>query len=67
MVDVRTGTVVQTIENPNVYGVGIQDKFGNAVAIDNRTLVIGAYQEDEAGSEVAYSTDNSGKAYVYQG
>jgi hypothetical protein len=67
VVDVRTGTVVQTIENPNAYGVGIQDKFGSAVAIDNRTLVIGAYQEDEAGSEVAYSTDNSGKAYVYQG
>lgn len=67
VVDVRTGTVVQTIENPNVYGVGIQDKFGSAVAIDNRTLVIGAYQEDEAGSEVAYSADNSGKAYVYQG
>ena len=42
VVDVRTGTVVQTIENPNVYGVGIQDKFGSAVAIDNRTLVIGA-------------------------
>ena len=67
VVDVRTGTVVQTIENPNVYGVGIQDKFGSAVAIDNRTLVIGAYQEDEAGSEVAYSADNSGVAYVYQG
>ena len=67
VVDVRTGTVVQTIENPNVYGVGIQDKFGSAVAIDNRTLVIGAYQEDEAGSEVAYSADDSGKAYVYQG
>ena len=67
VVDVRTGTVVQTIENPNVYGVGIQDKFGNSVAVDNRTLVIGAYQEDEAGSEVAYSADDSGKAYVYQG
>lgn len=67
VVDVRTGTVVQTIENPNVYGVGIQDKFGSAVAIDNRTLVIGASFEDEAGSEVAYSADNSGKAYVYQG
>ena len=67
VVDVRTGTVVQTIENPNVYGDGIQDKFGSAVAIDNRTLVIGAHQEDEAGATDAYSADNSGKAYVYQG
>ena len=67
VIDVRTGTVVQTIENPNVYGDGIQDKFGSAVAIDNRTLVIGAHQEDEAGATDAYSADNSGKAYVYQG
>lgn len=67
VIDVRTGTVVQTIENPNVYGDGIQDKFGNSVAIDNRTLVVGASQEDEAGATDAYSADNSGKAYVYQG
>jgi len=67
VVDVRTGSVVQTIENPNPYGIGIQDKFGIAVGINNRTLVIGASQEDEAGSEAAFSSDNSGKAYVFTG
>jgi len=67
VVDVRTGSVVQTIENPNPYGIGIQDKFGIAVGINNRTLVVGASQEDEAGSEVAFSSDNSGKAYVFTG
>ena len=67
VVDVRTGTVVQTIENPNAYGFGIQDNFGDAVAIDNRTLVIGASREDSAGSEVAYSADDSGKAYIFTG
>lgn len=67
VVDVRTGTVVQTIENPNAYGDETQDKFGNAVAIDTRTLVIGAYYEDAAGATDAYSADNSGKAYVFTG
>jgi len=67
VIDVRTGTVVQTIENPNAYGFDIQDQFGSAVAIDNRTLVIGTPKEDSAGSEIAYSADNSGKAYIYTG
>lgn len=67
VIDVRTGSVVQTIENPSSYGVSIQDKFGDAVAIDNRTLVISASREDSAGSEVAYSADDSGKAYIFTG
>jgi outer membrane protein assembly factor BamB len=57
--NVTTGALVHTLDNPNPDGVGSDDNFGRAVAIDGNSAIVSAYGEDEAGR-----TD-SGKAYIF--
>jgi hypothetical protein len=57
--NVATGALVHTLDNPNPDGVGSNDYFGRAVAIDGNSAIVAAYREDDAGGTV------SGKAYIF--
>ena len=56
---VSDGSLVYTFDNPNTYGTGANDMFGNYVAISSTHAIVGARTEDVAGVE------NSGAAYIY--
>ena len=58
--DVTTGSLLHTLHNPNAYGTSDDDHFGYSVAISGNHVVVGAYNEDDAGGTI------SGKVYVYQ-
>ena len=56
--DLSSGTPtvpVQTLNNP---GPGLNDRFGNSVAISGTLVVVGAYQDDTGAQD-------AGSAYVY--
>ncbi|RLC74102.1 MAG: hypothetical protein DRI61_17200 [Chloroflexi bacterium] len=57
-----TGVLLHTLNNPNAYGSGTDDYFGNSVAISESYSIVGAYGEDadESGGGI-----NSGKAYIF--
>jgi hypothetical protein len=57
--NVSTGTLIHTLDNPNAYGTGREDWFGNSVAISDNYAIVGAYREDDAGGTT------SGKAYIF--
>ena len=58
IIDVDTGAVLHTINNPNAdQTTNTSDQFGNSVAISGNRAIVGAYQED-----VPYQ--NSGSAYI---
>ena len=56
--DVTTGALLQILNNPNAYGTSESDNFGYSVAISGNYCIVGAYFEDEFGT-------NSGKAYIF--
>ena len=56
---VSDGSLVYTFDNPNVYGTGSNDYFGNYVAISSTHAIVGARTEDGA------SVENQGAAYIY--
>ena len=60
ILDVSTGNLIYTIDNPNAYGTGANDYFGYSVAISGNYAIVGAYYEDDAGGT------ESGKAYIYK-
>ena len=47
-----------TLNNPNAYGTSAADYFGEAVAISGNYAIVGAAEDDAAGS-------SSGKAYIF--
>jgi len=51
-------TLAYTIDNPNPYGTSEGDFFGYTMAISGDHAIVGALNEDDAGT-------NSGKAYIY--
>jgi hypothetical protein len=53
--DTTTGDWVQTIVNPTP---GVGDLFGNAVAIDGNTAIVGAFGDDDGGA-------NTGAAHIF--
>ena len=57
--NVTTGTLLQTLDNPNDYGTSLNDYFGISVAISGNYAIVGAYFEDDAGGL------ESGKAYIF--
>ena len=57
--NVTTGVLVHTLTNPNPYGFGSLDYFGNAVAISGNYAVVGASGEGDA------SDTETGKAYIF--
>ena len=57
--DVTTGSLVQTLNNPNAYGTSANDNFGCSVAIDGNYCIVGAYPEADSGGLY------SGKAYIF--
>jgi hypothetical protein len=44
--DAASGTLLQTINNPNPHGTGSYDQFGKAVSISGNYLAMGAQGED---------------------
>ena len=54
-----TGSLLQTLNNPNAYSTAATDYFGQSVAISGNRVVVGAHGEDDA------SGTDSGKAYIY--
>ena len=59
ILDVTTGALVHTLDNPNAYNTSAFDYFGRSVSISGNYAIVGAYGEDNAtGSTV-------GKAYIY--
>ncbi len=57
--EATTGSLLWTLNNPNVYSTSYGDRFGYSVAISGGYAVVGAYQEDGAVGT------SSGRAYVY--
>lgn len=55
--NVITGSLLYTLDNPNIYNLTDGDEFGNSVAITNNYALIGAYKTDEYGST---DTDGDG-------
>ena len=49
----------KTIYNPSAYSTSTGDTFGHFIDVTGNYLVVGAYQEDDAGG------NTSGKVYVY--
>jgi len=56
--NVTTGALVHTLDNPNAFDTSANDQFGESVAIDGNYAIVGAYLEDDGGT-------NSGKAYIF--
>jgi len=63
IIDVTTGALVHTINNPNAYGSSDSDQFGSAVAISGDHAIVGASAEDDA--LVDNDGNMAGKAYIY--
>ena len=59
VVNLGTGALVHTLDNPNAYSTSAGDRFGLSVAISGNYAIVGAYGEDDAGGT------ESGKAYIY--
>lgn len=57
-----SGTLLHQLDNPNPYGGATEDLFGFAVSISNTWAVVGAFQEDDAGTGFG---NDSGKIYLY--
>jgi hypothetical protein len=55
-----TAPLFHTLDNPNPYGTSADDNFGWSVAVSGNYAIVGAYNEDDAGSLL-----NSGKAYIF--
>jgi len=53
------GALVHTLDNPNAYSTSSGDQFGEVVAIDGNSAIVGAPWEDDAGGFT------SGKAYIF--
>jgi len=56
--EVSTGNLLHTLNNPNPYSTSAGDAFGKYVDISGNYAIVGAYQEDDAGTD-------SGKVYIY--
>ena len=54
--NVTTGALIHTVNNPNPSA---GDNFGISVAISGNYVIVGAHQEDDAGTD-------SGKAYIFR-
>lgn len=52
------GLLDHTLTNPNAYSTATNDEFGNAVAISDTYVIVGAYAEDVV-------PNNTGIAYVF--
>ena len=52
-------SLVYTLDNPNPFGTGDNDLFGNKIGISDTHAIVGTYLEDELGA------NQSGKAYIY--
>ena len=57
--DVTSGTLVQTLDNPNAFDTSQSDYFGYSVAISGNLAIVGAFGEADAGGSL------SGKAYIF--
>jgi outer membrane protein assembly factor BamB len=57
--DILTGNLIWTLNNPNPYGTSVSDNFGKFVDICSNYIIVGAYQEDDAGGTT------SGKVYIF--
>ena len=56
---------MQTISNPNAFGVHESDKFGYSVAISGDYAIGGAWEEDDEDALSQTSGSRSGKAYIF--
>ena len=57
--DNTTGTLLYTLDNPNINNSGSSDYFGRSVAISGNYAIVGASYERDAGGQ------NAGRAYIY--
>jgi len=57
--NVITGALLYTLSNPSVYSTGTGDAFGSKVAINDRYVVVGASNEQDA------SGLDSGAVYIF--
>ena len=57
--DARTGNLLHTLHNPNVYSTSADDRFGTGVTIDGNYAMVFLTNEDDAGGS------SSGVVYIY--
>ena len=55
-----TGTLLQTLDNPNVYGTSQDDNFGRVIDCTDNYILTGLFTEDDSDGT------QSGKAYIYK-
>jgi len=60
--DVTSGSLLQTLDNPNTYGTTQNDQFGIGVAISGDRVIVGAHTEGDVNS----AGSQSGVAYIYK-
>jgi hypothetical protein len=58
--NITSGDLLQTLDNPNPFGLSTNDQFGAAVAINGNYAVVGAPGEDDSDG------NQSGKAYIFK-
>jgi len=59
VVNLGTGALIQTLDNPNAYSRSGGDSFGSRVAVSGNYAIVGVPFEDDAGG------NTSGKAYIF--
>lgn len=59
-----SGSLVQTLENPNAYSTPANDRFGQVLAMSEEYLLVEAYGEDNANFSESVQ-QSSGIVYVY--
>jgi hypothetical protein len=57
------GSLLYTLDNPNAFASSQGDNFGASVGISNTFAIVGADQEDDAGTNQFNNT--AGKAYLF--
>jgi outer membrane protein assembly factor BamB len=63
--DVTSGSLLHTLDNPNLYSTSANDYFGYSVAISGNRAIVGASDPVGAVGEDDASGSQSGKAYIF--
>jgi len=58
------GSFIRTYNNPNAFGTGAGDRFGNDVSLTSKYIIASAAHEDQANTP-DWSNTNAGKVYIF--
>ena len=61
IIDLTTGSIIHTINDPNDYGASQDDRFGYAISMEGNTLIVSAH-----GEKTSTGGGYSGRVYVFK-